>query len=710
VRKYVYFFGGDETEGRAEMKDLLGSKGANLAEMARIGLPVPPGFTISAEACRQFYTEGEKMPEGLRDEVRANMEKLEKISGQRFGDPHNPLLVSVRSGAAVSMPGMMDTVLNVGLNDEIAESLEKREPNKRFPWDAYRRLIQMFGDVVMGVERGKFEAVLDEIKRKRGVKRDQDLTVEDLKEVVRRMKEVYKAETGEEFPQDVWVQLDRAIEAVFRSWNNPRAITYRRINRITGLLGTGVNVQQMVFGNREPQTSASGVGFTRNPATGEARLYGEVLFDAQGEDVVAGIRTPQPVETLKERLPHVWQQLQQIRDKLERHYKNMQDIEFTIERGKLYMLQTRTGKRTGFAAIKIAIDMHDEGIVDEKEALLMIDPDHLVHLLYPVFDTEALKEAEAKGNYLARGLPAGPGAASGVVVFDAKEAEKAAGEGKKVVLVRRETSPEDIGGMHAAVAILTQTGGMTSHAAVVARAMGKCCVVGCEALNIDYSARKMEVAGRTIKEYDPISVDGTTGRVYAGTIPTQPSEVLQVLLEKKRRPEEAPIYQMFKKVMGWADRYRRLGVRTNADTPHDAEVARAFGAEGIGLCRTEHMFFEGERIWAMRRMVLAETEEERRAALEELLPLQRADFVEIFRVMDGSPVTIRLFAPPLHEFLPQEEEQQKKMAEVMGVSVERIREKVEHLREFNPMLGHRGCRLGITHPEIYRMQVRAIRH
>ena len=708
MAKYVYFFGGDQTEGRAEMKELLGSKGANLAEMARIGLPVPPGFTISAEACRQYYAQGEKLPEGLLEEVRANMEKLERVSGQRFGDPENPLLVSVRSGAAVSMPGMMDTVLNVGLNDKIAQALERREANKRFPWDAYRRLIQMFGDVVMGVERDKFEAVLEEVKQRRGVKRDQDLSPEDLKEVVAKMKEVFKNETGEEFPQDVWEQLRRAIEAVFRSWNNPRAVTYRRLNRITGLLGTGVNVQQMVFGNREPETSASGVGFTRNPATGEPRLYGEVLFDAQGEDVVAGIRTPQPVDVLKERMPQVWQQLQKIRDKLEHHYKDMQDIEFTIERGKLYMLQTRTGKRTGFAAIRIALDMHREGIVNEKEALLMISPEHLAHLLYPVFDEEALKAAEREGRYLARGLPAGPGAASGLVVFDAKDAERAAAEGKNVILVRRETSPEDIGGMHAAVAILTQTGGMTSHAAVVARAMGKCCVVGCEALDVDYATKTLKVAGRTIKEFEPISVDGTSGRVYAGTIPTKPSEVLQVLVEKKLPPDKAPTYQMFAKIMEWADKYRCLGVRTNADTPKDAAIARAFGAEGIGLCRTEHMFFEGERIWAMRRMVMAETPAERQAALKELLPLQRADFVEIFRVMDGYPVTIRLFDPPLHEFLPQEEEQQKKMAQVLGVSVEDVRSKVEHLREFNPMLGHRGCRLGLTHPEIYLMQVRAI--
>ncbi len=707
-KKWVYFFGGGKTEGAAHMKELLGSKGANLAEMARIGLPVPPGFTISAEACRAYYETGGEPPPGLPEQIRAGMETLESVTGLRFGDPADPLLVSVRSGAAVSMPGMMDTVLNVGMNDAVAGALFEREPNKRFGWDAYRRLITMFGDVVMGVERSKFDAVLDEKKRARGVRRDQDLSAEDLREVAERMKEVYAKETGGEFPQDVWEQLRRAVDAVFKSWNNPRAVTYRRLNRITGLIGTGVNVQQMVFGNREPETSGSGVGFTRNPADGENRLYGEVLFDAQGEDVVAGIRTPQSVDVLAEKMPEIYAQLQEIRNTLERHYRNMQDIEFTMDRGRLYMLQTRTGKRTGFAAIKIALDMYEEGIVDEKQAILMVRPEHLSHLLFPVFDPDALREAEEGGRYLARGLGAGPGAASGLVVFDAATAEKAAGEGKRVILVRHETSPEDIGGMHAAAAILTQTGGMTSHAAVVARGMGKCCVVGCEALDIDYEKRRMTVGDRIVKEYEPVSVDGALGRVFLGEIPTRPSEVVQVMVEKSLEPESAPVYRMFARIMEWADRHRRLAVRTNADSPHDAEVARAFGAEGIGLCRTEHMFFEGERIWSMRRMIVAETPEERRSAVDELLPIQKQDFFEIFRVMDGLPVTVRLFDPPLHEFLPQDETQRKRLAETLGVAPEVIESKVEHLHEFNPMLGHRGCRLGITHPELYRMQVRAI--
>lgn len=706
--KYAYFFGGEITEGDASMRNILGGKGANLAEMARIGLPVPPGFTISAEACADYERRNGELPEGLMDEVRRNMAKLEEITGQKFGSPKNPLLVSVRSGAAVSMPGMMDTVLNVGMNDEIAETLHNREENKRFPYDAYRRLITMFGDVVMGIDRLKFEEVLKKKCAEKRIEKEQQLQADDLKDVVEKMKRVYEKETGEGFPQDVWVQLGRSIEAVFKSWNNPRAVTYRRLNRITGLLGTAVNIQQMVFGNREPNFSASGVGFTRSPADGENRLYGEVLFDAQGEDVVAGIRTPLPVESIKEKMPDVYEQLQRVRDRLEKHYKNMQDIEFTIEKGRLYMLQTRVGKRTGFAAVRIALDMHSEGLIDEKEALMMIEPEHLTHLLYPVFDGDELRKARDAGCALARGLGAGPGAASGLVVFDPKEAVKAADEGRKVVLIRRETSPEDIGGMHSAVAIVTQTGGMTSHAAVVARGMGKTCVVGCESLEIDYDRRLMRVGDVVVKEYEPVSVDGTEGMIYCGEIPTRPSEVVRVLVEKTLSPEDAPWFQRFAKVMEWADKYRRIGVRTNADTPQDAEVARAFGAEGIGLCRTEHMFFEGERIWSMRKMILAESEGERKEALAELLPMQRDDFVAIFRAMDGYPVTIRLFDPPLHEFLPKEAEKQRLMAERLGVSVDAIKEKVTHLHEFNPMLGHRGCRLGLTEPEIYRMQVRAI--
>ncbi|MCX7704397.1 MAG: pyruvate, phosphate dikinase, partial [Planctomycetota bacterium] len=599
-------------------------------------------------------------------------------------------------------------VLNIGLNDEIVNALEKREENKKFPYDAYRRLITMFGDVVMNVEREDFEKVLRVMCERRGVKREQELSVADMKDVVKEMKKVYRDRVGEEFPQDVWVQIERAILAVFRSWNNPRAVTYRRLNRISGLLGTAVNIQRMVFGNLEAKMSASGVGFTRSPADGTNKLYGEVLFDAQGEDVVAGIRTPMPVDELKERMPEVFEQLQRIRDKLERHYRNMQDIEFTVEKGKLYMLQTRTGKRTGFAAVKIALDMFSEGLVNEKEALMMVEPEHLTHLLYPVFDREELRLAQKEGRILGRGLGAGPGAASGLVVFDPKEAEKAANEGKRVILVRRETSPEDIGGMHAAVAIVTKTGGMTSHAAVVARGMGKTCVVGCEALEINYERRFMRVGARSVKEFDSISVDGTEGVIYEGEIKSVPSEVVRVLIEKTLDAKDAPVYQMFAKVMEWADRYRRLGVRANADIPRDAAAARAFGAEGIGLCRTEHMFFEGERIWSMRKMIMGETEEGRRSALEELLPMQRDDFLRIFRVMDGYPVTIRLFDPPLHEFLPQEEKQQRVMAERLGVTVEDVKAKVARLHEFNPMLGHRGCRLGITQPDIYRMQVRAI--
>jgi len=693
MKKWCYFFGRgpegkDLTEGDASMRDLLGGKGANLAEMAKIGLPVPPGFTITTEACKAYYDSGKKWPEGLAEQVEEYLQRLEGVTGKKLGDPENPLLVSVRSGAAVSMPGMMDTVLNLGLNDKSVEGLANLTGNPRFAYDCYRRFIDMFGDVVAGVDHSYFEEVMEELKKEVGAEYDTDLTAEHLKELVKRYKEVYKQHKGRLFPQDPREQLRLAINAVFESWNNERAIKYRQIHNITGLLGTAVNIVTMVFGNMG-EDSGTGVCFTRNPSTGKKEFYGEFLMNAQGEDVVAGIRTPIPLVQLKKRMPEVYAHLEQVRQTLEQHYKDMQDIEFTIERGKLYILQTRAGKRTAQAAVKIAVDMVREGLIDEKTAVLRVDPEQLDQLLHPQFKAEAKKQAKVVG----KGLPASPGAAVGQVVFNADDAEKWAEDGKKVLLVRIETSPEDIGGMNVAQGILTARGGMTSHAAVVARAMGKPCVAGCDDIAIDYKKKQFTTRdGTVVKEGDWISIDGGTGEVMLGQVAT----------------EEPQIAGDFKRLMTWADKIRRLKVRANADTPLDAQRARQFGAEGIGLCRTEHMFFEGDRIWAMREMILAETKEDRQKALEKLLPLQRSDFEGLFEAMNGLPVTIRLLDPPLHEFLPQDAKSQKEMAERLGISVQQVKKKVQQLHEMNPMLGHRGCRLAITYPEIAEMQTRAI--
>jgi pyruvate,orthophosphate dikinase len=683
-KKYVYFFGGGKAEGRADMKQLLGGKGANLAEMTNLGIPVPPGFSISTEVCDQYYKNNEQYPEGLEKEVEENLGKLEKLMGKKLGDPKKPLLVSVRSGAAISMPGMMDTVLNLGTNDESIKGLEKMTGNPRFAWDAYRRFIQMFGDVVMGVPHEEYEKILDAQKEKKGVKLDTQLDTEDLKEVVANYKELYKKHTGEDFPQDPKKQLWKAIDAVFGSWNNERAIKYRNINDIRGLLGTAVNVQTMVFGNAG-NDSGTGVCFTRDPSTGENKFYGEYLINAQGEDVVAGIRTPETLEDMKKELPEKYEQLFEIRNKLEDHYRDMQDMEFTIERDTLYMLQTRTGKRTAHAALKIAVDMEQEGKLSKKEAVMRIEPNQLDQLLHPMIDPNAAVEVIAKG------LPASPGAAVGEVVFTAQKAEEEAAKGKEVILVRIETSPEDIGGMNVAKGILTARGGMTSHAAVVARGMGKCCVAGCSDVHIRDES-ECEIGGIKFNAGDWITLNGTTGEVIKGQT-------------KLIEPEPSGD---FAELMKWADEVRKLKVRTNADTPQDARNARKLGAEGIGLCRTEHMFFEGNRIDAVREMILSEDEAGRRKALSKLLPMQQGDFEGIFEVMDGLPVTVRLLDPPLHEFLPHTQDEIKELATSMGVSLEKLNNKVESLKEFNPMLGHRGCRLGITYPEIYEMQVEAI--
>ncbi len=715
-KKRIYLFGNGSAEGSAELKNLLGGKGAGLAEMARIGVPVPPGFTITTETCIEYYTLGKnKIKELLTQGVIDSIKFIEEATDKKFGDRENPLLVSVRSGARVSMPGMMDTVLNLGINDKAVEGLALKTGNSRFAWDSYRRFIQMYGDVVMGVkaEKGEidpFEAEIEAIKEKKGVKLDTDLDTEDLKELVERFKKVVKDRTGKEFPTDPWDQLWGAIMAVFDSWNNERAIAYRRIHEIPDDWGTAVNVVAMVFGNMGNH-SATGVAFTRDAATGEKRFNGEYLINAQGEDVVAGIRTPLQITkadsiawakannvseeereskypSLEEYMPEVFKELFNVQHKLEQHYRDMQDIEFTIEEERLWLLQTRTGKRTGAAMVKIALDMLDEGIINEKEAVLRVDPNKLNELLHPVFDKEAIKKAKV----LTKGLPASPGAATGQVVFFADEAKEWAEDGKKVILVRIETSPEDIEGMNAAQGILTSRGGMTSHAAVVARGMGKCAVVGAGDMEIDYDKREFKVGNILMKEGEWISLNGSTGEVYLGKIDTIDPE----------------IGGYFGRLMELADKYRRLQVRTNAETPRDAKVARKFGAQGIGLARTEHMFFEGERIMHMREMILADTEEKRREALEKLLPYQMADFEAIFEVMEGLPVTVRLLDPPLHEFLPHDEDAQQEVAEEMGVSVDVIKEKVEELKEMNPMLGHRGCRLGNTYPEITEMQVRAI--
>ena len=691
--KQVYFFGKDQSEGNGTMKELLGGKGANLAEMSQLGIPVPPGFTISTEVCQAYEKQGGKLPESLKAAVDENLIKLEKATGRTFGSASLPLLVSVRSGAAVSMPGMMDTVLNLGLNDETVAALAAESGNERFAYDSYRRLLQMYGDVVMGLkpetetDLDPFEEILDAVKAEKGIELDTDLEASDLKDLVDRYKKAISDRLGTGFPQDVREQLWGAIEAVFRSWNNPRAIKYRELNEISGLIGTAVNVQAMVFGNMG-DNCGTGVAFTRNPATGENVFYGEYLMNAQGEDVVAGIRTPQPIETLNAVMPAAYAELLAIRSKLEDHYHDMQDIEFTIQDGSLYMLQTRTGKRTAAAAVRTAVEMVNEGMVDKKEALLRVAPEQIDQLLHPMFDPAA----EAQATELTKGLPASPGAASGMIVFSAEAAEAAAAEGKEVILVRIETSPEDIGGMDAAQGILTARGGMTSHAAVVARGMGKCCVAGAGELAIDYAGGQLTVSGQTIKAGDAISLNGSTGSVYLGEVTTIDPE----------------LSGSFGILLGWADEFRTLGIRTNADTPHDTATAIKFGAEGIGLTRTEHMFFEGDRIIAVREMILADDVTGRRDALDKLLPMQRGDFEGIFRALGGRPGTIRLLDPPLHEFLPHDEAGQREVAQAMGVSADAIREKVESLHEFNPMLGHRGCRLGITYPEISEMQVRAI--
>ena len=683
AKKYVYKF----AEGSADMRNLLGGKGANLAEMTNIGLPVPQGFTVTTEACIQYYNDGKKIHEDIQKEIFKNLASLEKLTGKKFGDKKNPLLLSVRSGARASMPGMMDTILNLGLNDDVVEGLASLTNNPRFAYDSYRRFIQMFADVVMEVPKPLFEKILDEEKHNKGVKLDTELNADDMKEIVRKFKVLYKKEKGEEFPNDVNAQLIYAVEAVFRSWDNPRAIVYRRMNDIPSDWGTAVNVQSMVFGNMG-EDCGTGVAFTRNPATGENVLYGEYLMNAQGEDVVAGIRTPSPIASLKKQNKEVYEQFEQISRTLENHYKDMQDMEFTIEHGKLYMLQTRNGKRTAKAALKIAVDMVKAGVWSEQDALLKIEPKQLDALLHPTFEAAALKKATP----VAQGLPASPGAAAGKVCFTSAEAIERKKNGEKVVLVRLETSPEDIEGMNASQGILTVRGGMTSHAAVVARGMGTCCVAGCSAITVDEEAKKMVINGKTYTSNDYISIDGSTGNVYGEQIATVP----------------ASLSGDFGKIMAWADKYRALSVRTNADNPRDARQAYEFGAEGVGLCRTEHMFFEADRIMAVREMIVSKSVEEREKALAKILPMQRKDFEGIYEEMKGNPVTIRLLDPPLHEFVPHTDEEIKALAKEMGLKFEELKATVEGLHEFNPMLGHRGCRLAVTYPEIAEMQTRAI--
>jgi pyruvate,orthophosphate dikinase len=680
--KYVWMF----EEGDAKKKPLLGGKGANLAEMTRMGLPVPPGFIITTEVCRVF-TEHGKYPAGLEKEMDSALKKLEKKTGKAFGDARNPLLVSVRSGAPVSMPGMMDTVLNLGLNDKTVEAVASKTKNSRFACDSYRRLLQMFGDVVLGVEHASFEKTLEKHKKAAGVELDKDLDGSALKAIIKDYEAIIRKETGKPFPQDPREQLRLAIGAVFKSWNNKRAITYRRLNHIPDDIGTAVNVQSMAFGNTG-NNSGTGVGFTRNPSTGQKEHYGEYLINAQGEDVVAGIRTPQHIDRLKKDIPRAYEELLKVYGKLEKHYKDMQDFEFTIEDGKLYILQTRNGKRTAQAAVRIAVEMVREGLITKREAVMRVDPDQLNQLLHKQLDPVAKSEADA----LTKGLPASPGAAVGEVVFSADKAKALAEEGRKVVLVRTETSPEDIEGMHAAQGILTARGGMTSHAAVVARGMGKCCVAGASEAVVDEAKGTLAIKGVVLREGDHITLDGNTGEVYKGRL----------------RVVDPELSGNFAILMGWADAFRKLKVKTNADTPHDAEVARKFGAEGIGLCRTEHMFFEGDRITAVREMILAEDLKGRKKALAKLLPMQKQDFKGIFKAMDGLPVIIRLLDPPLHEFLPKEREDIGTVAKEMGVSPEKIEAKVQAMHEFNPMLGFRGCRLGVAYPEITEMQARAI--
>lgn len=715
AKKYVYSFGDGKAEGNAKMKWELGGKGANLAEMTSLGIPVPPGFTISSDACND-YLANDAYPDGMMDQVREAMAATEKIMGRTFGGGDKVLLFSVRSGAAVSMPGMMDTVLNLGLNDDAAEKFIAETDNPRFVYDSYRRLIMMFGDVVMGLSKDKFEDVLHEFKEKKGVELDTELNDDDMHEVVNLFKKYYKDNLGEDFPQDPWDQLEKGIRAVFESWNNPRAITYRKLNDIDSAMGTAVNVQTMVYGNLN-ENSGSGVAFTRDPAAGENIFFGEYLMNAQGEDVVAGVRTPLPInhartsdgDTLEDRMPEVYKQLDGIRLKLDEHYNDMQDIEFTIQDGTLYMLQTRSGKRTSKAAIVIALDYLRNGKIDEKECLMRIDPEGINQYLQPIFVDEAKQKAIEDGRLISKaGLPAGPGAAVGRVVFDADTAEAWHGKGEKVILVRKLTTPDDIHGMAAAEGIVTAEGGMTSHAALVARGMGITTIVGCKELKIDFAKNKAVLNGKELNEGDWISIEGHTHQIFEGKIETRSSEVRQVLIDKSLDASEATDYQDYARIMEMADKFRKLGVRTNADTPFDSEVARALGAEGIGLTRTEHMFFKEDRIPKMQDMILSQSEEERRKALDKLLPLQQEDFEGIFTAMNGLPVTVRLLDPPLHEFLPHTEKDMKALADTLGVDVEDVRTKVENLHENNPMLGHRGCRLSITYPEIAEMQVGAI--
>ncbi|MDK0702883.1 pyruvate, phosphate dikinase [Clostridium perfringens] len=682
-KQYVYLF----NEGNASMKNLLGGKGANLSEMTILGIPVPQGFTVTTEACNKYYEDDKKISQDIIEEIENKMSELEKITGKKFGSLENPLLVSVRSGARVSMPGMMDTILNLGLNDESVEAMAKLTNNPRFAYDSYRRFIQMFADVVMGVEKRLFEDLLDEVKEEKGYKIDTDLTAEDLKDLVVKFKALYKKEKGEDFPSNPKEQLIEAVTAVFRSWNNPRAIVYRRLNDIPGEWGTAVNVQEMVFGNKG-ETSGTGVAFSRNPANGDNELYGEYLMNAQGEDVVAGIRTPEPISHLEAQNPTIYKQFTDIVNTLEKHYRDMQDMEFTIEDGKLYFLQTRNGKRTAQAALKIAVDLVEEGMLTKEEAILKVEPKQLDTLLHPAFASDGLKEAKI----VAKGLPASPGAACGKIAFTAEEAKERKANGEKVVLVRLETSPEDIEGMIAAEGILTVRGGMTSHAAVVARGMGTCCVAGCGELKVNEEAKTLEVNGQVLTFDDYISIDGSTGHIYAEQVKTVSPEITG----------------HFATFMGWADEIRKLKVRTNADTPRDTKQAVEFGAEGIGLCRTEHMFFAEDRILAVREMILAKNEDSRRVALEKLLPMQREDFIGIYEALEERPATIRFLDPPLHEFLPSEEEDINALAKEIGVSPAEIKNVVAELHEFNPMMGHRGCRLAVSYPEIAEMQTRAV--
>ena len=682
-KKYVYLF----KEGNETMRNLLGGKGANLAEMTILGIPVPQGFIVTTEACNKYYNDGKVISEEVLEQIQNHIAKLEEITGKKFGSLENPLLVSVRSGARVSMPGMMDTILNLGLNDEAVEVVAKQTNNPRFAYDSYRRFVQMFSDVVMGVEKRLFENIIDEMKEARGVHYDTELTADDLKELVVKFKDLYKKEMKKDFPQDPKEQLVEAITAVFRSWDNPRAIVYRRLNDIPGEWGTAVNVQEMVFGNKG-DTSGTGVAFSRNPSTGEKGIYGEYLMNAQGEDVVAGIRTPLPITKLNEQNPALYKQFIDIVNKLENHYKDMQDMEFTIEEGKLFFLQTRNGKRTAQAALKIAVDLVSEGMLSKEEAILKVEPKQLDSLLHPTFEATSLKNTKA----IAKGLPASPGAACGKVAFTAEEAKERAEKGEKVVLVRLETSPEDIEGMIAAEGILTVRGGMTSHAAVVARGMGTCCVAGCGELKVDEEKRTLEVGGKVYTDKDYISIDGSTGNIYGEAIKTV-------------TPEISGYFATF---MSWADEIRKLKVRTNADTPRDTKQAVEFGAEGIGLCRTEHMFFDEDRIMPMREMIVAKTEEERRKALSKLLPMQKGDFKAMYEALEGRPATIRFLDPPLHEFVPHSDEEIRELAGQMSLDFEELKATVEGLHEFNPMLGHRGCRLAVTYPEIAEMQTRAV--